>query len=284
MPELPRRSRRVSRDFGDRSYHAQPNPNSILPDYISATSMDPNPSAGKRVRFELPSANFLASSTIATSRPSANRAELQLRSAETMETSPAPLPPRPFSFFEERWLFICIARNFPLRCTPKDWVTVADKFKENFEPRSALSLEAKWKELMTRGVTINFFAEPFIDSQLASAPVATVTPPAPSNPVATGSGRHHTLMQEKWLREWAVDKIDGKRGTAADWRICARDFHRRFSQERSISGLSLKWKQMWEAYGEIEGTPEPVMYGTAEEDGEDMGEVIVVRNRMARRG
>ncbi|KAL7274451.1 hypothetical protein RUND412_002644 [Rhizina undulata] len=313
MPKHPHKGRGVSRGFGDRSY--QPNPNNMFPEYIPATPLDPNPSAGRRVRFE-PATTNIAPTSSSTDRPSANsnRAEFQLRSAETMEIPPAPLPPRPFSFFEEKWLFICITGNFPLGCTdPKDWNTLADKFKDTFEPRSALSLEVKWKELMARGVTIQFFAEPLIESQRASAPAASgpggldylavaikpeppaaakkvaeiakaVKSPAPSNPVANGASRRYTPMQEKWLWEWAVDNIDGKWGTAAGWRVCAREFRRRFGQERSTSGLSLKWKQMWDDYGEIESTSKPVLYGTAEEDGEDMGEVIVVRNGMAKRG
>ncbi|KAL7276764.1 hypothetical protein RUND412_000229 [Rhizina undulata] len=93
------------------------------------------------------STSTLASTTTGTSNSRNFNVELLIRPAVA-----------PFSFHQEKWLFLHITGNYPWEHETIDWHSVCDKYKERFTVgRTASSFEMKWKEMKQRGVNIGFY-------------------------------------------------------------------------------------------------------------------------------
>ncbi|KAL7266202.1 hypothetical protein RUND412_011261 [Rhizina undulata] len=105
----------------------------------------------------------------------------------------------PFSFRQEKWLFLHVTGYYPFANTMVDWDKVAEKYKAQFPvERTAGSRESKWKEMMERGVNIKFYEHGERPSLIhaqppANPPTANHHVPAPA--VSTSSSAASTSSQ-----------------------------------------------------------------------------------------
>ncbi|KAL7273955.1 hypothetical protein RUND412_003168 [Rhizina undulata] len=180
----------------------------------------------------------------------------------------------PFSFHQEKWLFLHVTGYYPFAGTV-DWDTVAEKYKARFPVgRIAGSLESKWKEMMERGVNIDFYEHgeepPLIHAQPPANPTVAnhhVPAPAvytPSSAARTSSqipqdsrdsstssddqlnyiGLPYTAEETNWLLEWL--RLNTVPGEKKNWSACDMAFTKKFKYSRGPAALKLKhcrWKK-----------------------------------------
>ncbi|KAL7268512.1 hypothetical protein RUND412_008864 [Rhizina undulata] len=164
--------------------------------------------------------------------------------------------PLPYSFLEERWLFLHITGHYPREAMKKNWNAIAASFRYQYpegQVRSARSLEAKWDELMVREVTITYF------NQVMASPIPEATPAESkrnsrarvtkslkevikqrgSSP--RGRSERYSKEQIEWLVNWASKVPAGKR---RNWRRGSSEFKKKFGVERTVAGLHAKFDEL----------------------------------------
>ncbi|KAL7276070.1 hypothetical protein RUND412_000949 [Rhizina undulata] len=196
----------------------------------------------------------------------------QMKSAEFAMDQGAKRP-QPFSFEEERWLFLHVTGNYPRESMKKDWVGIATAFSAHFtESRSPTSLKIKWDELMMREITIKYFDEAakstiptarpkrrIINSQTSEGEDSSARLAAESGdesfedniasltvalPASEGLYKRYSEGQIQWLLNWGNGTKWAKFGKRNRWGHCSSDFKKAFGEDRSEARLHWKYNQL----------------------------------------
>ncbi|KAL7275603.1 hypothetical protein RUND412_001458 [Rhizina undulata] len=208
------------------------------------------------------STSALAGTTSGTSNPPNFNPELFIT-----EIKP---PVAPFSFHQEKWLFLHVTGNYPftLGYRTVDWDKVCDKYKARFTVgRTACSLVNKWKEVMQRGVNIGFYEhgeepspvraqypiEPITSNRHVPSPAACALSPVSHTPSAKPqdsraitactsdqckSNPNYTAKETKWLLKWIHRNT--ATGDKIDWTACDEAFTQKFNYSRGSVALMTK--------------------------------------------
>ncbi|KAL7273954.1 hypothetical protein RUND412_003167 [Rhizina undulata] len=156
-----------------------------------------------------------------------------------------------------------ITGHYPLGHESICWETVSIKYQVQFTVgRGASSLEDKWKEMVKRGVSIDYYELKEI-MRLSRAPApgppttshdiqATVPdPPADTGNQSTGNNikpsenirrRLYTREEIKWLLDWI--RLNTSPGKKRSWLDCDQAFEKEFKYSRGSVALMLKCEKL----------------------------------------
>ncbi|KAL7271561.1 hypothetical protein RUND412_005671 [Rhizina undulata] len=183
-----------------------------------------------------------------------------------------------WSFEQEEWLFRIVALSFPFNID-KDWDIISIAFEVQFSGTwSKTSLMAKWDELHSRGVNLQYFEQAARRFSQGSLPVQTLgshsiisnsqlsspyrsllsmpkslisTPePTPELVITNGNRVKYTHDQIQWIAQ-NVPKFERK--GRYQWALVALEYTKEFHQDQRPLSLMQKWNELVNTSGGPEG-------------------------------